>query len=120
MTFTDFKIRYKRAYDKLNDGHNMMDDERTESQLKVAYDMYTDPYSPYYKKLNPTKLAKLDVLWTDVQVQAAVDWAWDYDAMCYAEACLESGQSKDDLLTYLLGCREALSDLMHEFFRNAF
>ena len=120
MTFTDYRIRYEQNYDRLNNGHNAMYDKRTGFELKTAYNLHTNPYSPYYKKLSPTILAKSDVRWTSAQIHAAVDWAWDYNVRCYAEGYSEEGQNKDDMLNYLLGCSAALDDLMYDFFRKAF
>lgn len=78
MTFTSFKIRYDRAYDKENSRLNVMDRKLTESQLKAAYDTYKNTDLWYHRAFSPSRLANMAVVYYDYQIrQVFPDLSYD-------------------------------------------
>lgn len=69
MTFTTFKIRYERAYDKENSRLNVMEGKLNESQLKAAYDTYKNTDLWYHRAFSPSRLANMAVIYYDYQIR---------------------------------------------------
>lgn len=118
MTLEQYKNRYVSAYTKQLEQLNLLEQMYTDEQLEEAYRLYTNWSLWYHRAFKPGALAQSNVLYTDYQIHAAVDWEWRCNSMGLAEAFYEGGNSKDDLLKYLRGSDEDLKNLMHCYYEE--
>lgn len=114
MTFEQYKNRYNSAYAKQAEQLNLLDPAYSDEQLEEAYKLYTDWTLWYHRAFKPGTLAQTNVLYTDYQITAAVDWEWDTNAMQIAERFFDKAEMK----TYLRNNPTALKDVMHNYYEE--
>lgn len=114
MTLEQYKNRYNSAYNKQLRQLNVLEPAYSDEQLEDAFKLYTNWSLWYHRAFKPGSLAQTNVLYTDYQITAAVDWEWNTNTVGYAE----EQRSEVDLMNYLRSDQEKLKNLMHAYYEE--